>query len=323
MKSLLKRGWRIVVLTVSSALNKDVSLLAAGLAFFALISMAPFLIIAVAVAGAIFGTEAARDELFDRVAAELGPQVAELVTSLAASARQLSSISVATLISVVVLFWGSTRLFAEVRRALHALWDVPARRTVGWRGAVFGFLKARLVAAIGTVIFGAVFLALLGSRIALNVTSDVVGEMNFLSLPMPIWAVIETAVAMLVVAALIVIIYRLLPDRTPHGWPLWIGALVTSGLLLVGRFLVSIYVAAGAIQSAYGAAGALVVFLVWAYFSSLAFLVGARLTHLLEVGADQRDDDPEDEADVALLTLDPNADDAPDDAPDAATAPRD
>jgi len=273
---------RVVVITVKSAMNRDVSLLAAGLAFFALISMAPFLIIAVAVAGAIFGAEAANAELHARIVEELGPRVAELVTSLAAGARNLGSISLATLISVLVLFWGSTRLFAEVRRALHTLWDVPPRPPAGIRAALFGFVRGRLIAALGTLIFGAVFLALLGSRVALNVAKDAVGDLNILDLPLPVWAVIENLVALMLVACLVVIVYKLLPDRTPSGKPLWGGAILTAAMLLVGRYLVAAYVATGAIDSAYGAAGSLVVFLVWAYYSSLAFLLGARLTHLLE-----------------------------------------
>ncbi|TNF32260.1 MAG: YihY/virulence factor BrkB family protein [Deltaproteobacteria bacterium] len=282
---MLANVGRIVVITVKSAMNRDVSLLAAGLAFFALISMAPFLIIAVAVAGSIYGAEAANAELHARIVEELGPQVADLVTNLAAGARNLGSVSLATLVSVVVLFWGSTRLFAEVRRALHTLWDVPPRPPAGIRAALFGFVRGRLVAALGTLIFGAVFLALLGSRVALNIAKDAVGGLNWLDLPLPVWAVLENLVALLLVAGLVVVVYKLLPDRTPSGKPLWGGALLTAGLLLVGRFLVAAYVATGAIDSAYGAAGSLVVFLVWAYFSSLAFLLGARLTHLLETRA--------------------------------------
>ena len=275
---------RIIVFTVKSANNRDVSLLAAGLAFFALISMAPFLIIAVAVAGAIYGAEAANAELHERIVNELGPQVADLISSLADGARQLGSVSIATLVSVVVLFWGSTRLFAEVRRALHTLWDVPPRPPSGVRAAIFGYVRGRLVAALGTLIFGAVFLVLLGSRVALNLAKDVLGDLNFLDLPLPVWVILENVVALGVVALLVVIVYKLLPDRTPSGRPLWGGALLTAGLLLIGRFLVAAYVATGTIDTAYGAAGSLVVFLVWAYFSALAFLLGARLTHLLETG---------------------------------------
>lgn len=285
VRGVLANVGRVVVFTVKSANNRDVSLLAAGLAFFALISMAPFLIIAVAVASALYGAEAANTELHDRIVSELGPQVADLISHLADGARELGSVSLATLVSVVVLFWGSTRLFAEVRRALHTLWDVPARPAKGVRALVFGFVRGRLIAALGTLIFGAVFLALLGSRVALNVAKDVLGDLNFLDLPLPVWVVLENAVALAVVALLVVVVYKLLPDRTPSGRPLWGGALLTAGLLLIGRYLVAAYVATGTIDTAYGAAGSLVVFLVWAYFSALAFLLGARLTHLLETGA--------------------------------------
>lgn len=274
---------KTVVGIVRYLMQRDASLLAAGLAFFAMISLAPFIVLAVALGGAFFGKEAAQGELHARVAHELGTQVADFVVGLAKNAADPESLSIATIVGVVLLLWSSTRLFMEVRRALHAMWQIPPPVERGFRGALVDYLKGRLFAAIGTVIFGALFLALIGSRVALQVVADVVADF-----PIDVWWVLEPALAWAIVTALVMIVFKLLPARGPRGWPLWVGAAATAGMLLVGRDLVSLYVSAGAIGSAYGAAGSAVVFLVWAYWSSLAFLFGARLAWALDEDSRRR-----------------------------------
>lgn len=267
---------KTVVAVVRYLMQRDASLLAAGLAFFAMISLAPFIVLAVALGGAFFGKEAAQGELHARVATELGTQVADFVVGLAKNAADPGSLSIATIVGIVLLLWSSTRLFMEVRRALHAMWQIPPPVERGFRGAVVDYLKGRLFAAIGTVIFGALFLALIGSRVALQVVADLVSDF-----PIDLWWVLEPALAWAIVTALVMIVFKLLPARGPRGWPLWVGAAATAAMLLIGRNLVALYVSAGAIASAYGAAGSAVVFLVWSYWSSLAFLFGARLAWAL------------------------------------------
>ena len=132
LKTRLTQLWRLVRLTVATTMQRDVSLVAAGLAFFALISMAPFVTIAVAIGGAVFGTDAAKAEIRDRLSQEVGPRVADLVVQMAEGARDFTSISIATVISALLLFWGSSRLFVELRRAgseeRAEAWSSVARR---------------------------------------------------------------------------------------------------------------------------------------------------------------------------------------------------
>lgn len=293
VKTGLLQLWRLVRLTVSTTMERDVSLVAAGLAFFALISMAPFVTIAVAIGGAVFGADAAKAEIRDRLSQEVGPRVADLVVQMAEGARDLKSLSIATIISALLLFWGSSRLFVELRRALHRVWDIQGAEEVTFRSAVLAFVRGRLVAALGVVVFGAVFVALLATRVALNLVGDVIGTISFLDLGLPLVSIFESLLAFAVVTCLVVLVYSLLPQRKPRARFIWLGAAITAVLLLVGRWLVAAYVATGAIDSAYGAAGALVVFLVWAYYSSIAFLFGARMTHLVEIGAHKAPVQPE------------------------------
>jgi len=276
----LKRASFAVVRTIGQVarylMQRDASLLAAGLAFFAMISLAPFIVLAVALGGAFFGKEAAQLELHARVAGELGNEVADFVVGLAKNAADAESLSIATIVGILLLLWSSTRLFMEVRRALHAMWQIPPPVELGFRGALLRYLRARLFAALGTILFGAFFLALLGSRVALQIVADFVA-----GFPIDVWWVLEPLLAIALVTCLVMVVFKLLPDRGPRGWTLWAGALATSVLLLIGRSLVTLYVSAGAIDTAYGAAGSAVVFLVWAYWSSLAFLFGARLASAL------------------------------------------
>jgi membrane protein len=275
----LRRIARDTLTTLVAAIGflgqRQASLLAAGLAFFALISLAPFVILAVAIGGAIFGPEATREELRLQIGDDLGPGVTDFVLSLAEGAANRTSLSVASIVGILLLFWSSTRLFAEVRTALHAIWNLAPPPRTSFRSTLLRFLKARLVAALGTLFFGAVFLALLGSRLILTALFG--GGPS--SLPWGLVSVVEFGFAIVLFTAVVYSVYRFLPVRGPRGKALLVGSFITAILLILGRSVVGLYVTVGAIGSIYGAAGALIIFLIWAYWSALAFLFGARLTH--------------------------------------------
>jgi membrane protein len=282
------RRWRRIagdtvrtIIAVAGFLGeRQASLLAAGLAFFALISLAPFLILAVGIGGAIFGHEAARLELREQIGTDMGPQVTDLLLSFAEGAANAASLSVASIIGLVLLFWSSMRLFAEVRGALHATWNLPPPPQLDIRRRLLRFLKGRLVAAIGTLVFGALFLGLLASR--LLVTNIPLFRDASTGWPWWLWSAVENTLALLLLTGIVHAVYRLLPERGgPRGKVLFIGSFITALLLMLGRSAVGLYVSAGAIGSAYGAAGAIIIFLIWAYWSALAFLFGARLTFAL------------------------------------------
>jgi len=266
-------------------LRRDASLLAAGLAFFALISMAPFMVLAVAIGGAVFGDEAARAALHLGITQEVGSEVADFVVSLARGAADMRSLSIATIVGAVLLLWSSSKLFVETRRALHAVWEIPPPSEV--RGALLGYLRARAFAAVGTLVLGALFVGLLASRVVLGVLAQAV-EGSFLDLSWGAWGVLDGLLTLALTSTLVALVFRILPDQRPRARYLWAGAAATALLFMIGRWAVGAYVAQGAIASAYGAAGSLVVFLVWAYWSSLAFLFGARLSHVLDARARAR-----------------------------------
>jgi membrane protein len=281
--------------------ERQASLLAAGLAFFALISLAPFLVIAVGVGGAIFGAELAQAELRARIGNDLGPQVTEFIVGLTDGATDALSISLASLFGLTLLFWSSMRLFAEVRGALHTIWGLP-RPAAGLmpppgafslKAFALGFLKTRLLAASGTVGLGAVFLVLLASRLFLaRLLGDDNGD-GQPELPFGLWWAVEYLVALLTLTLVVHGLYRYLPDEGPRGKALAIGSVITAFLLLLGRSAVGLYVALVTVTSVHGAAGTLIVILVWAYWSALVFLFGARITWALRQRWRGRDAPPD------------------------------
>jgi len=274
MRRTLKVTYDTIRGSIRHMTRRDASLLAAGLAFFAMISLAPFIVLAIAIAGAVFGADEARHELAQRIQEQLGPKVAEVVKAIADSATDMSSLSVASIVGLVLLVWSSSKLFVEIRRALHAMWEI-APPAEGVRGAVLAYLRGRLFAALGTLIFGGLLLALTGSRVVLHVIFHAAKSWGLLGLA-------DFVVSLGLATVLVALVFRLLPDRSPSRRAIWAGAFATAIMLVIGRWLVGWYVSAGAIDSAYGAAGSVVVFLVSAYWSSLAFLFGARLAHDME-----------------------------------------
>jgi len=265
--------------------DHDWGIYSAGLAFYALLALTPFVILAVVIGGAVFGTEHAQAELYNAIMAEAGPQVADLVVGFAAGAADITSVSIASILAVILLLWSSTSLFTQVRSGLHEMFGIepPPSGNGGFGKAVVKFLRYRLFAALGTLAFGTIFIGLLGTRLALSFVEA--GSEELLDVPLWIWDVIDILVALVFVTVSTRVIYWVLPDRRPTGLAPWIGGLVTAVLLVLGRTGVALYLSVGTVSTAYGAAGAIVVFLGWAYWSAYVFLLGARVTWVLAESA--------------------------------------
>ncbi len=261
--------------------DNDWSIYSAGLSFYALLALTPFVILAVVIGGSVFGSELAQQELRFAIMAEAGPQVADMVVGFASGAADLTSVSVASVFAFVLLIWSSTNLLTQVRSGLHRMFGiVPPLESEGGIGtSILKFLRYRLFAALGTIAFGTLFIALLGTRIALSVIEEKTS--TFLELPLWVWDIGDIVVALIFITVAVRLIYWLLPDRRPTGLAPWIGGFITAILLVLGRTGVAVYLSVGPVSSAYGAAAALVVFLGWAYWSAYVFLLGARVTWVL------------------------------------------
>lgn len=245
--------------------------LGASLAFYTTLALAPLTIIAVAVAGYFFGQEAARGGIVHRIENLVGHDAALTIESLIEKAGEPHQSQVATLISIGVLLFGATGVFAELKDSLDTIWEVKRKPGLGL-GAI---LKTQLLAF--AVVIGTGFLLLVSLLLTAVLTAFTawLGQ----SLPVPIWTayLLDLLVSFLVITFLFALIFKLLPDVNVRWKDVWIGAIFTAALCMIGKFLIGLYIGSATIGSVYGAAGSLVVILVWTYYSSQILFFGAEL----------------------------------------------
>ncbi|HEX6274264.1 MAG TPA: YihY/virulence factor BrkB family protein [Polyangiaceae bacterium] len=249
-------------------------ILAAALAFYTLLSIAPLIIIAVAIAGAVLGEGAARAEITRALVETMGRQAAETVNAWVDQAR--ASGKLASAVGFLLLTFGASRVTSQLRNALNQIWNVDEETGRGFRADVRSYLFRRLFAFAMVIASGPLLLAVFASRAAI----ESLGEWLSLSLPtvQPIILVMQPLLSLSVVAGLTAVVFKLVPD-TQIGWrPAWVGATLTSALFNGGNYLVALYIGRAGVTQTYGAAASVVVLLLWVYFSAQLFLLGAEFT---------------------------------------------
>ena len=263
--------------TISNWFNHNVPRLGASLTFYTLLSLAPLLIIVVAIAGAAFGKEAAEGRLVWQIRGLIGQEGAVTVQALLKGAYKQRTGIVATTLGILTLLYGASSVVAELRDALNTIWCVPRRNTTGLR-SVLSILLDRTV-ALG-VVLGIGFLLLVS--LAVSAALSAVGDRFSASLPIPEWMMqsIDFAFTYVVIAILFAVIYKVLPDLHLEWRDVVLGAALTSLLFAVGKTAIGLYLGRAGIASTYGAAGSLVVLLVWVYYSAQIFFLGAEFTQV-------------------------------------------
>lgn len=273
----LERFWLIVKTSVVAVFDARLSLVAAGLSFFALLAVAPILVFAVLALGMFFGPEGARDRIYETLLDQTSPEVANYLIRLVDDARDIESGVLAATIGLIFLIYSSTRLFKELKEALDLLWGTQTRYE-RFSARLLDALKARAL-ALGTVfVVALVLLLLIGSQVLISGAAAFISE-HVVRLPIAVWKVVELAFAFALLTSIFLYVLRTLPDRKLPWRPLIIGSAFTAALFLVGRWLIALYLTKSAATGAYGAAGITLVVLLWFYYSALAFLAGAKVTH--------------------------------------------
>jgi membrane protein len=261
----------------------------AALALYMVFSLAPMLILVIAVAGAFFGKEAVRSELFSQLTDLTGERGAEVIQTVLASAHESGGGWIAALISIFVLIFSATTAFAELKASLDDLWEVSANK-----GGLHGMVRSRML-SFGLVLVLALFLLIsLTVNAALGAARGYYGELWTASSFALVAEWISSLFSFSVVAALFAVIFKLLPSAR-ISWPDVIpGAIVTAALFLVGKWGIGLYLSRGAAVSAYGAAGSLIALLLWIYYSAQIFFFGAVFTRqfALRFGREQAADAP-------------------------------
>jgi membrane protein len=257
---------------VSSWIDDRASSRGAALAYYTLFSIAPLVLILVSIAGLLFGEEAARGEIIDQLRSLMGEQGAQAVQDLLASINKPAQSVFSAVVGFVVLLIGATTVFAELQDALDHIWRAPQRRSGGlWR-----LLRTRLL-SFG-LILGLGFLLI----VSLLLSAVLAASGRWLGTGLPDWwwlaELVNAAVSFAFTTAVFALIYKLMPRARIEWRDVWIGAAVTALLFAIGKFLIGLYIGTSGVASGFGAAGSLVVMLVWIYYSAQIFLLGAEFT---------------------------------------------
>ncbi len=256
--------------------NKDkASRLAAALAYYTVFSLSPLLIIAIAIAGAIFGEEAARGEIVSQIQGLVGKDGAEFIqTAIESAAKPQEGGGLASVISVVVLLFGASGVFAQLQDALNTIWEVQPDPK---RGAV-GFIRDRFLSF--SMVLGIGFLLL----VSLLLSAALTGVVTYLGHLFPVISsllqVANFVLGFIVTTVLFGLIYKFLPDVKITWSDVLIGAAITSMLFSIGRYGLGLYLGNSSFGSTYGAAGSLVIILAWVYYAAQILFFGAEFTQV-------------------------------------------
>jgi membrane protein len=266
--------WMLVKTTGNDFMDDNALRLAAALAYYALLSLAPLVVIVIAIAGFAVSEQAARGAIAHELGAVVGREGAEAVQTIVRSAQAPGAGIISTVVGIVVLLFGASGVFTELQSALDSIWEVVPKPGRGIKGIV----KDRLFSF--AMVMGVAFLLLVS--LVLSAGLSAVG--HFLGHLLPggeaVWQVTNFLISLAVVAALFALTFKTVPDAKVAWRDAWVGGLVTAVLFSIGKFLIGLYLGKSSVSSAYGAAGSLVVLVIWVYYSACILLVGAEFTQV-------------------------------------------
>ncbi len=267
--------WSLLKDTYAEWSEDRVPRLAAALAYYTTFSLAPLLVVIIALAGAVFGAEAVRGRLDDQIRGLLGADAARSVQQMVQSATAHSSAGiVATTLSLVALILGATGVFGELQDSLNTIWEVKPKPGRGLRGIVQDrLLSFGMVLAIAFLLV----VSLVASAVIAGIGAFVGGWVGAFE---PLWHLVDVVVSIAVLSLLFGAIFKWLPDVEIAWRDVWVGAVATSVLFTIGKLLLGLYLGRSSTMSVYGAAGSLVVLLIWVYYSAQILFFGAELTQV-------------------------------------------
>ncbi len=244
----------------------------AALSFYALFSMAPLLLVVIAISGMLFPPSTVETQLLAEIRAMIGSEGANTVQTVIRNASLPGRSIPAIIVGGLTFFLGATAAFAALQGALNAVWNVEPRAG----SAIWSFVRTRILSFAMVVGAGFLLLVSLVLSAGLSALSDAVGRL--IPGPVAVWQAADTLLTFGVVTLLFAGIYKVLPDVELTWADVWRGAAITAAFFTGGKFLIGLYLGQSAIASSYGAAGSLVVLLFWIYYNSQIVLLGAEFT---------------------------------------------
>jgi membrane protein len=270
----LSKAWSLVKETGEDFIEDNATRLAAALAYYTLLSLAPLIVIALAIAGLAVDQEATRDRLGTELGAVVGPSGAGAVQAIVESAKTPSTGVLSSVLGVIVLLFGASGVFGELQGALNTIWEVAPKPGRG----IWGTVRDRLFSF--AMVMGVAFLLL----VSLLLSTALAAVGRFLESTLPggeaVWQILNFVLSFAVVSALFAVTFKVVPDVKMKWRDVWIGAVATAFLFTVGKFLIGLYLGKSSVASSYGAAGSLVLLVIWVYYSSLILFAGAEFTQV-------------------------------------------
>lgn len=271
---VLNEIWIVIRETLSDWVKDNIPTYGAALAFYTIFSVAPLLIILVAVAGFIFGEAAITGQLEEYMAQLMGPELASTIQDFVLSAYEPTTGTIATVISLGFILFMATTIITQLKNTLNNIWNVSAKPEVsGFKR----FIIDRFIALALILIFASLFVLSMMMDVALYTLE------SYLDPIMPggvgVWSTLNSVFSFLVLVILFAVTFKMLPDIHVRWTDVLVGAVVTALLFLLGVWLISIYMGM-ATTSTYGAAGSFVIFLIWVYYNAMVFFLGAEFTYI-------------------------------------------
>jgi membrane protein len=273
---LMRRVWQILYGAAVEVIADNGLVLAASIAFFTIFSLAPLLLLVVALAGLAFGQAQTRTEIQNQFEALMGPDSAQFIASVISRTSQ-GAHGVAAAVSIGTLIFGATGVFVQLKAALNSVWGVQIKSEKP-RNTLVRLIWDRVVSFAMMLVIAFLLLA------SLAVSAALAALARWSSALVPGWELLTQifngGVSFAVIAFLFGAAFKILPD-VRIGWRVvWFGGAVTALLFTVGKELIGMYLGRDSIASVYGAAGSMIVILMWVYYSSIIFLYGAEVTLL-------------------------------------------
>jgi|SRR5690554_3870187 len=275
MKLNLKEIWKFIVAVFDKWITDKAPKLGASLAFYTMFSLAPLLVIVISIAGFIFGPDAARGELVGQIEGLIGREGAQVVQTALKNTDDTESGTIAIIISFVTLIIGSTVVFAELQESLNMIWRVKPKPE---RNVIKGLIKDRLQSFALVLTTGFLLLVSLIVSTLLAALSNFIEK--YIDIPVTVLDIINLVISLGVIYLLFAMIYRILPDVHIRWKDVWVGAFVTALLFVLGKYLIGLYLGTSTLGSTYGAAGSLVILLLWIYYSAQILFLGAEFTYV-------------------------------------------
>ena len=268
---MFSEAWKVLKDTVLAFIEDEALTRGAAIAFYTVTSIAPVLLIVIAIAGLAFGQDAARNAITAQLGDLMGEQTAQVLQTAVASAANKPAGIMATIIGVVTLLVTASGVFGEMQTALNVIWKVKPQGTTTSRLIRARAASLGLVASLGFLLM-----------VSLVVSTALTAFGNYLDAIIPfgkiVLTILNVVVSLVLICFLFAAIYKVLPDRSLEWRDVVVGAVVTGILFTIGKALISWYIGSSAVASSFGAAGGLIVLLLWVYYSVQTFLLGAELT---------------------------------------------